>query len=150
MAKRKKLYAKFGRTAEVGQLFETALTSIMLILKGHEEDWFATQNPEDAKLFADSLDRLTLGQLLRKLRVHLVLPDDLEDQFMRALKARNRLTHGFFEHHNFRIQTHEGRDIMIADLEDLHTEIFRCWRVASGIAEALLPLAQVTKNDLNP
>jgi hypothetical protein len=143
VAKRKKLYAKFGQAAEAGQLFETALSSIMLVLKGHEEDWFDDQKPEDAKLFSDRLDKLMLGQLLGDLRKHLFLPIELEEQFKRALKARNRLTHGFFERHNFRIQTSEGRDIMIEDLETIHTELFRCWRVASGITEALLPLARI-------
>ncbi|AXT28189.1 hypothetical protein D1823_17425 [Ruegeria sp. AD91A] len=44
---------------------------------------------------------------------------------------------GFFERHNFKVQSEEGRDDMIADLEDLHEELFRCWREAEGLANAL-------------
>ncbi|MEQ9449938.1 MAG: hypothetical protein RLN70_13700, partial [Rhodospirillaceae bacterium] len=49
--------------------------------------------------------------------------------------------HGFFERHNFRIQTEDGRTAMIADLEELHEELFRCWRVAEVVAHSLLEAA---------
>ncbi|MFN4020896.1 MAG: hypothetical protein ACK4IC_10305 [Erythrobacter sp.] len=55
-----------------------------------------------------------------------------------ALNARNRLSHGFFERHNFRIQTSEGRAKMVADLEQLHAELFTAWQVASSITEAMV------------
>jgi hypothetical protein len=42
--------------------------------------------------------------------------------------------HGFYERHDFKIQTNEGRDEMIADLEAMHTELFNAWRVADAIA----------------
>ena len=58
------------------------------------------------------------------------LEGGLEDRFASALKARNRLNHGFYERHNFQIQTDEGRDTMIADLEALHEELFQAWRIA--------------------
>jgi hypothetical protein len=58
------------------------------------------------------------------------------------LNARNRLNHGFYEKHNFKIQTNEGRDAMIAALEELHEELFQAWQVASGLATATAELVE--------
>ena len=68
------------------------------------------------------------------------IDDQFEARFMAALEARNRLNHGFFEKHNFRIQTEEGRDLMIDDLEALHTELFYAWQAASGMTESLVDI----------
>ena len=61
------------------------------------------------------------------------LESGLEARFESALKARNRLNHGFYERHNFKIQTDEGRDEMIADLEALHDELFHAWQIAGAM-----------------
>ena len=59
----------------------------------------------------------------------------LESRFSSALRARNRLIHGFYERHNFKIQTDAGRDEMIADLEAIHEELFQAWQVAGVLTE---------------
>lgn len=41
--------------------------------------------------------------------------------------------HRFYESHNFKIQTDEGRDAMMADLEAMHVELFNAWQIASGM-----------------
>ena len=58
-----------------------------------------------------------------------------DDRFASALRVRNRLNHGFFERHNFRIQTDEGRDAILADLEDLHDELFNAWQIAGTMTK---------------
>lgn len=135
MATRDEVYAKFGITAEAAQLFETDLNTLILAAHGLDEGWHVQPNPEAAHKLADALDASTLGALLGRLNGKgiIQIDDALKARFASALKARNRLMHGFYEHHNFRIQTDEGRDRMIADLEELHTELFQAWRIAQAM-----------------
>ncbi len=134
MATRDEIYAKFGITAEAAQLFETELGTLLLWAHGLGNGWHVTPDGGRAQAVLNDIDRSTLGQLLITLKKHVGLDDQLEDRFASALKARNRLNHGFFERHNFRIQTDEGRDVMFADLEKLHDELFNAWQVASAMA----------------
>lgn len=55
-----------------------------------------------------------------------------------AVQARNRLNHGFFEKHNFSIQTDQGRHAMLADLEALHEELFNAWQLASAMTQIMM------------
>lgn len=128
MATRDELYAKFGITAEAAQLFETSLGTIVLCAKGFNEGWHKEPDGEAATKALHDIDGSTLGRLLGKFRDELRIEPSIADQFARALKVRNRLFHGFYERHNFKIQTDDGRDAMIADLEDMHDELFRAWR----------------------
>ncbi|WP_159587736.1 hypothetical protein [Chelativorans xinjiangense] len=133
MATRDEVYAKFGITAEAAQLFETELGTLLLCARGLRNGWHVTPDGERAQAALNDINRSTLGRLLTTLKKHIDLGDDLEDRFASALQARNRLNHGFFEKHNFRIQTDEGRDAMLADLESLHDELFNAWQIASAM-----------------
>jgi hypothetical protein len=133
MASRDELYAKFGITAEAAQLFETELGTLLLCLRGLENGWHINPDGEAGRIALEEIDRSTLGRLLRGLSGRVELKDDLEPRFLSALAARNRLIHGFYERHNFKIQTDHGRDEMIADLELLHSELFEAWQIASAM-----------------
>ncbi|MCA0050633.1 hypothetical protein LB577_27395 [Mesorhizobium sp. B283B1A] len=133
MATRDELYAKFGKAAEAAQLFETELGSLLLCARGLERGWHHEVDPDDARKVLDHIDRSTLGQLLGTLKNCVSLDYGLVDRFACALKARNRLVHRFYETHGFKIQTDEGRDAMVADLEVLHSELFNAWQAASKI-----------------
>lgn len=137
MASRDELYAKFGITAEAAQLFETELGTLLLCLQAQREGWHEAPNGTAARAFLDQIDRKTLGRLLADVKSHVRFEDGAEEFFTSALNARNRLTHGFFERQNFRIQTDDGRDKMVADLEELHTELFAAWQVASALSKAV-------------
>ena len=133
MATRDELYAKFGITAEAAQLFETELGTLLLGARGLEQGWHVVPDGEKARVVLEDVNRSTLGRLLTTLKRHVQFAADLEERFSSALNARNRLTHGFFERHNFKIQTDKGRDEMIADLEVLHDELFGAWQLASAM-----------------
>ncbi len=128
------MYAKFGITAEAGQLFETELGTLLLCLQAMENGWHFAPDREKGRAVLLEIDRSTLGRLLRDLKRRVRLEGDLEERLSSALDARNRLNHGFYERHNFRIQTDEGRDEMMADLEALHDELFEAWRIAGAMA----------------
>ncbi len=133
MADRHELYAKYGIAAEAAQLFETELGTLLLGLRGLDEGWHILPDGEAAREVLDEIDRSTLGRLLHSLKRHIKIEGDLEEGFSSALEARNRLMHGFFERHNFKIQTEDGRRAMIADLDALHGELFTAWRAADKL-----------------
>lgn len=133
MADRHELYAKYGIAAEAAQLFETELGTLLLCLQALENDWHVLPDGTAAQKVLEKIDRSTLGRLLNDLKKYITIEGDLEAMFASALKARNRLMHGFFERHNFRIQTDDGRKTMIADLESIHGECFEGWRAAGEL-----------------
>lgn len=148
MATRDELYAKFGITAEAAQLFETELGTLLLSVTALENGWHLTPDPKKARKALDEIEAHTLGRLLGVLKGKVAFDEHLGERFASALKARNRLNHGFYERHNFKIQTDEGRDAMIAALEELHEELFQAWQVASGLTTATAEL--VAKLRANP
>lgn len=133
MATRDELYAKFGITAEAAQLFETELGTLLLCARGLESGWHLVPDGASGRELLREIDRSTLGGLLTKLKRHVEVDDHLSARFTSALAARNRLNHGFYERHSFKIQTDEGRDVMMADLEALHDELFTAWQLAGAI-----------------
>jgi hypothetical protein len=135
MATREDVYTKFGLTAEAAQLFETELGTLLLSARGLKQGWHVKADPLGGQKLLKEINRSTLGRLLQSLQQHAGLDDGLTEKFASALNARNRLSHGFFEKHNFRIDSDEGRDLMIADLETLHTELFAAWQAAGAAAK---------------
>ena len=138
MTSRDELYQKFGVTAEAAQLFEADLGSIMLSVNGLKHDWHIAPDRSDAQKLYEKMGKLTLGNLLRQTCQDVSFDDNTFCIFDAALDARNKLFHGFFERHNFKIQTDEGRAIMMADLEQLHDKLINAWRIASAISAHLL------------
>jgi hypothetical protein len=137
VATRDELYAKFGRAAEAAQLFETDLGTMLLALEAFKMGWHRSLDPELAAKFYGAVNRKTLGQLLASVREHVTFDEIVQTKFQSALVARNRLNHSFFQHHNLAIQNVDGREKMIADLEELHTELFQAWQIAQKLAELL-------------
>ena len=74
------------------------------------------------------INKMTLGQLINlidKSRYENVPP---LKSLREALEARNSLQHKFYRLHNNRIQSEEGRLIMMKNLEEIHTTIFSAYR----------------------
>jgi hypothetical protein len=140
MVERHELYAKYGIAAEAAQLFETELGTLLLCLRALDKGWHIVPDGEAAQETLDEIDRSTLGRLLHNLKRHIKIEGDLEDGFLSALEARNRLSHGFFERHNLKIQTEHGRKEMVADLDRLHRELFHAWRSAGDLSTIIAEL----------
>lgn len=145
MATRDEVYSNFGRTAEAAQLFETELGTILLAREGEERGWHLKADPEQAAEFYEKLNRKTLGQILNSLRDYLDLEDQVAESFELALKARNRLNHGFFERHNFAMFTEPGRDAMIQELETMHAQLVDAYEIAQGAATQLVARLHVAR-----
>jgi hypothetical protein len=133
MRERHELYAKFGIAAEAAQLFETELGTLLLCLRALDNGWHIVPDGGAAQQVLNEIDRSTLGRLLHNLKRHIKIEGSLEGTFLSALEARNRLSHGFFERHNFKIQTEDGRREMVADLDSLHAELFAAWQATVNL-----------------
>ncbi len=141
MATRDDVYRNFGLAAEAAQLFETEILNIFYGASILENDLHKRPDPDRAQAVFQKLDKKTLGALLnKKLKRYLDHVDEMKRIFTSALEVRNRLTHTFFRDHNFAIQNDEGRDVMVAELDALHSELFSAWQLASDVSERIFKL----------
>jgi hypothetical protein len=74
------------------------------------------------------------GILIGEVRKHIQTDDSVQDIWKHALKARNKLFHGFYERHNHKIETDIGRAEMIADLAALQQHLAAGWQSAGALS----------------
>jgi hypothetical protein len=117
------VYRKFGEAAEAAQLVETELGNMLLAARCIDEGLLTNKNPGRAKEILGSVDRQTLGQLLKSVNNHSQSLDALDGVLSKALQERNRLLHSFYRQHNFRRNSDEGRALMLQDLEAIHSAL---------------------------
>lgn len=122
------VYCKFGFAAEAAQLLETQLGNMLLLHHAIEDDLIGGNNPERARAVWASINRQTLGQLLKSLNNHTQSLDRLSDLLSKALKDRNRLFHSFYPSHNFRRNSELGVLVMLQDLETIHTALLDAYK----------------------
>jgi len=146
MATRLEVYEKFGLAAEAGQLLETELITAILSLEALERGWIEEPNATHATKVLRELDNLTLGHLMRRLRKQFNIKEDQISFLGDSLKARNSLNHGFFERHNFKIQSSDGRDEMMEDLEQIHQVLFDAWQAATILSDTMVSAVKLLKN----
>jgi hypothetical protein len=142
------VYRKFGETAEAAQLIETDLGTILLTARCMSEGLLTNKNPARAADILSSVNRQTLGQLLKNLNNRTQSLDALEDLLSKALQARNRLFHSFYRQHNLRRNSDEGRSLMLQDLEAIHATLLDAYKallILSGVdVDALAGMALPT------
>ena len=134
MASREQVYAKFGATAQVAQLLEIELGTLHLAQCGLENRFWDKSKSSEATRTLQEIDESTLGQLLRKVRTKSDVSADIEATLREGLRIRNKLSHGFYLRHGNRIQTDEGRDLMMSDLEEMYEKLFRAYQLADGMS----------------
>lgn len=129
------VYQKFGAVAEAAALLETELCNMLLVSRATEKGLLEKPDPEAATSILETIDRSTLGQLIKGMGKPPPL-SDLEDLLSKALRERNRLFHAFYRHHNFRRNSEDGRAIMWSDLDAIHETLIRAYKalmLLSGI-----------------
>jgi hypothetical protein len=117
----REVYAKFGLAMYQGQVLEHEIVNL-LSWTGINVGELATQEQADVNavtLFAKTMGALRMALLKRRLDL-----GHLDDELMRAVKLRNFLAHGYFRERAAAFMTAEGRDRMIAEL-DQAIEFFR-------------------------
>src|SRR6185437_313228 len=95
------VYRKFGEAAEAAQILETELSNMLFEARCTVEGLFENQNPTRAASILTSVDRHTLGQLLKSLNNHKQSLNALDCLLAKARDERNRLFHSFYREHNF-------------------------------------------------
>lgn len=133
------VYRKFGFASEAAQLLETELGTMLLHLNAVDEGLLSTPNPERATAIYETINRSTLGQIIQKLKSNgqsIDGLDELANLLSDALVERNRLSHSFYRQHNLRRNSEEGRALMMADLDSIHTKLLDAYKAVmlfSGI-----------------
>ncbi len=122
------VYCKFGFAAEAAQLLETELGTILLSHRCLDAGLIGSNDSRLGSAILESVNRHTLGQLLKSLNNHTQSLDRLSDLLATALKGRNRLFHSFYREHNFRRSSEEGRTIMLQDLNGIHSALFDAYK----------------------
>ena len=122
------IYRKFGVTAEAAQLLETQLGNMLLLRRCAADGLLTKPNPELASDLFKTINRHTLGQLIKRLNSTPQSLDTLESLLSTALQERNRLFHSFYRQHNFRRNSDEGRALMLKDLESMHDTLLHAYK----------------------
>ncbi len=146
MASREQVYAKFGITAEAAQLLETELGTLLLAQCGLENRLWDKAKCLEAAFTLQEINESTLGRVLRKIKEKSEVPTDLETALGEGLQIRNRLCHSFYRDHGTRMQTDEGRDLMIADLEKMHQKLFHAYQLADAMSTFAVQFVLQLKN----
>jgi hypothetical protein len=142
MASRQEVYAKFGEAAEAAQLIETELGTFLLIVSGLALNWHVDPDPVTARRILDDIEGATLGKVIGSVKTVITIDDGMAEKLSNGLKARNRLFHGFYEKHNFKIDTDEGRDIMMQDLDALHADLLAAYWLASAMTGSMAEILE--------
>ena|ERR1700674_5482205 len=127
------VYRKFGETAEAAQLLETELGNMLMMDRCIDEGLLEKKNPARAADILDSVNRHTLGQLLKSLNNRTQSLDALDALLVKARDERNRLSHSFYREHNFRRNSAEGRDFMMEDLEGIHSALLDAYKAVLAL-----------------
>jgi len=122
------IYRKFGEAAEAAQLIETELGTMLLLAQGVDEGLLNKPNPARASNILDTINRRTLGQLIRILNSTTQSLDTLDSLLTSAREERNRLFHTFYREHNFRRNSDGGRELMLRDLESIHDALLAAYK----------------------
>jgi hypothetical protein len=142
------VYRKFGHAAEAAQLLETTLANLLFVHGAASARQFENPDSDQARDLLKYVDRQSLGQLLKSLKLPTASLARLETLLAQALAQRNRLTHSFYREHNFRINTDDGRAIMMKDLERIHDTLLDAFREVlhlTGIDLEKVPLKSLPK-----
>jgi len=128
------VYRKFGEVSEAAQLLETELGTILLAIHAVESELFSAEGREEAAEILKRINKSTRGQVLKRISEKARNLEDAADLFAKALAERNRLSHSFFRQHNFRRNSPEGREVMLADLESIHRTLLQAYKVALAVS----------------
>jgi hypothetical protein len=110
----REVYAKFGLAMYVGQVLEHEIVNL-LSWSGISAGEYATY--EQAESASSELFGKTMGTLKATLLRRRVDLGHLDDDLMRAVRLRNFLAHNYFRERAAAAMTREGREQMIAELD---------------------------------
>ena len=144
MTTRDEIYRKFGITAEAAQLLELELGTLLMSCHGVKEQLWKEEKNIEANEIYKKINKSTLGMIISEVKKHTSVTDNIESTLAEALRIRNELIHSFYSKHNFKIETDEGREEMMQDLERMHEKLFNAYQLSQAMAQAMLKLVVKT------
>jgi len=140
MTTRDDIYHKFGITAEAAQLLELELGTLLISCHGVKKQLWKKEKVPEANEIDKKIDKSTLGMIISEVKKHMAVDDNIEATLAKALKIRNELIHSFYWKHNFKIESDDGRNEMMQDLENMHENLFNAYQLSQAMAQAMLNL----------
>jgi hypothetical protein len=128
------VYRKFGHAAEAAQLLDTTLGNLLVVHGAAAAGPSHNPNANQTRDPLNVVDRQMLGQLLKSLKIPAESLSRLEALLARAVVQRNRLMHSFYREHNFRINSDDGRAIMVGDLDSIHSTLLEAFKEVLRLA----------------
>jgi hypothetical protein len=124
----------FGAAAYYAQLFEEATAQVLKTYRG-------LPSLQDSGIPADldeqSLDKNTLGLLLKKLRRHFAIDAEIDGVLSQALRKRNYLMHEFFLRREKQLSSSSKRPEIIRELVQIGLLLKKGMFAMRGMAVAL-------------
>lgn len=148
MPTRDDIYRKFGEVSETAQLLETELGSLLLSYKCVDAGLFRNPDPRKATEIYDHIDSQTLGQLAAKFRAAGLVGAEFQQLLTGAVASRNRLAHKFYLQHNLRMNSDDGRGVMMTDLDAMHQELAKAYKAASYLGSVTLAVLGAKTEEL--
>ena len=112
------VFACFGSAAQHAQLFEQGLARFLIMYNKIASDSVSVD---------DIGQKLTMGQLLRRVGQHVTINDNsVEERFSTALIERNYLIHRFFLERNPLLASSEGRMQLLSELVGIEANLESC------------------------
>ena len=107
------IFACCGSAVQRAQLFEQSLTRLLQVY---------SEITADTVGIDDIGKRMTIGQLLKKVRQRIAISSDsVEDRLSGALEQRNFLIHRFFLERGSQLNQERGRKQLLKELLGIHT-----------------------------
>ena len=128
----KRLYIALGMAMHIAQLVEKEL-ALVLLLPAHSEAKRLPTADEIAKTKGE-VDRMTFGQLLRRLKRVATISPEFEKRLDEGLRRRNYLIHHFFDLYGADMCISSVREKMIAELKAIHGLLHPLYRKFSELS----------------
>jgi hypothetical protein len=139
----KEVYARFGLAAYLAQCFEKSL-EVFLLLDRKLTDREMTLQKFDA--LQTSLQKKTLGSLIKEFRKYVEINDEYERVLTDALDKRNFLTHHYFWERAAHFMSEGGRNLMIDELFEMADHFQRADIVVRAMYEAIGKVLGLTED----
>ena len=138
----REVYARFGLAAYCCQCVEKTLGVMLASMYG--EHWEVKTREDYDRVLGEQFDK-TFGRMARDLGDVVDLPDAFEGRLRHAISERNRLMHAYFWDSAGKFVSSDGREAMIAELQEVVdflrgfddelTGVHQCWLDSVGISE---------------
>jgi len=128
----KRLYIALGMAIHIAQLVEKEL-ALVLLLPTHSETKRSPTAEEITKT-KEEVDRMTFGQLLRRLKRVATISPEFEQHLDEGLRKRNFLIHHFFDFYGADMCILSVRENMIAELDAIQRLLHPLYRRFSELS----------------